>query len=180
MASDGIRFHSNLPDTARARLVERLGPFAELPTDRKAFADAFKAMDWQPEDIEPCCRYETGERVRVELARCEGWVVLALCWEDAVTPIHDHDESECGFTVLSGDLEETRYECVGDCLARPTLTRLLIPGDTVLSSRDAIHRLGTPRGCTGRAVSLHAYCPALDLENMHVFEVPTYAEASRD
>jgi len=46
---------------------------------------------------------------RCEIASTDDWVLLALLWDDCATEIHDHDESECGFAVLEGILEETRY-----------------------------------------------------------------------
>jgi len=105
---------------------------------------------------------------RCEIASTDDWVLLALLWDDCATEIHDHDESECGFAVLEGILEETRYAIIKGVRVREIAKRRLLPGTAGTSNHKAIHRLATLPG--QRAMSLHAYCPALDLDSMTVYQ----------
>ena len=90
-----------------------------------------------------------------------------LCWDDCKTKIHDHDDSECGFKVLEGELVETRFAVVEGETVREIAKRSLKLGTAGTSNRKAIHQLATLPG--ERAISLHAYSPALDCETMNVY-----------
>ena len=114
-------------------------------------------------DFSECC-YE-----RCEIAATDDWVLLVLLWDDCVTEIHDHDDSECGFTVLEGELEETRYAVIEGKRVREIAKRRLLPGTAGTSNRNAVHRLATFPGA--QAISLHAYCPALGLDSMNVYQI---------
>lgn len=192
MADRTIEFHPDLSDAVRARIDALFGQWSASGSPPDAIAAAFKALDLTIEDITPCATWDEGDRVRCELARAPSFVLLALFWDRAITPIHDHDESDCGFRLLRGELEETRFRVVpsendadsddGGAQKRvvEVARRLLPMGDVAKSSRGAIHRLRVPEGGPDRAVSLHAYSPALECECMGVYEeIAAGASASR-
>lgn len=129
---------------------------------------AFPHLDFDRDEIIACGSYTPVAYNRVELARCEAWILLALFWSDCATAIHDHHASECGFRILAGTLVETRFTKLASGKVREVARRSLTEGMLVSSHCEAIHRLATLPG--ERAVSLHAYSPRLAPEDMHVFE----------
>lgn len=139
-----------------------------MGADPRIVSESFSLLELDYKTIECCGVFDAGTYNRIELASCEAWVLLALFWEDAKTCIHDHDKSECGFRILSGEIVETRFKEIADGKAREIAQRHLTPGTQVSSHYDAIHCLATLPG--ERAISLHAYSPRLDLEDMNVFE----------
>ena len=169
MSERTIEYHPNLPADARARIEALLGELGDEGTAPSEVSDAFEKLDLTIEDVRPCESYTPGDRVRCQLARTPAWVLLALFWDNAETCIHDHEESDCGFRLLEGDLHECRYKVVSGEQVSEVARRPLTMGEVNKSSRGFIHRLGVPQGA-GRAVSLHAYSPALDLEEMGVYQ----------
>ena len=165
---DHIRFHPELSDTARRTILRCLGGCSELGTDVNVVSAAFRDLEIQRETILSCGSFDQGSYNRIELASCEAWVLLALFWDSTETCIHDHDESECGFRIISGELEETRFAKVPGGKVREVARRKLTEGMQVSSHCEAIHRLATLDG--QRAISLHAYSPRLDAEDMNRFE----------
>ncbi|GAB5495449.1 MAG: hypothetical protein Phyf2KO_05290 [Phycisphaerales bacterium] len=138
-------------------------------TSQPGVASAFSSLSLDPEQLIACGQFEPGTYHRIEIATTDHWVLLALFWADCSTEIHDHDESECGFQVLNGRLEESRYAVTSGNKVREVARRRLEAGKPVSSNKRAIHCLRTlPEE---QAMSLHAYCPALDCEAMNVFEI---------
>ncbi len=165
---DHIQFHPELSESARRCICRCLGRCTELDADSRIVSESFRELEIDPEAIKSCGEFESGDYNRVELASCDAWVLLALFWDNTETCIHDHDESECGFRIIAGELEETRFSRVAEGKVREVARRRLIEGIQVSSHREAIHRLSTLNG--KRAISLHAYSPCLDTEDMNVFE----------
>jgi len=137
-------------------------------SDRASIARAFSRLNLDLSHLKACDCFSESCSQRCEIASTNDWVLLALLWDNCVTEIHDHEDSECGFTVLEGELEETRYAVVKGTRVREIAKRRLTPGTSGTSNLKAIHRLATLPG--KRAMSLHAYCPALDLEGMNVYQ----------
>jgi hypothetical protein len=88
----------------------------------------------------------------------EDWEVMLIAWESGqVTPIHDHRGVIGGMAILSGALEEERFETPQN---RPELydSRVRQEGDLCDIGPTVLHRLAPT---TARAVSLHIYRPPL-------------------
>lgn len=145
-----------------------LGEAALLGANPAVVSGAFPGLVIEREEILSCGSYAPAAYNRVELARCEAWILLALFWDNCATAIHDHHASECGFRILAGTLVETRFTRLASGQVREVARRSLTEGMLVSSHCEAIHRLATLPG--ERAVSLHAYSPRLAPEDMHVFE----------
>jgi len=93
-------------------------------------------------------------RAFVSLHREPELEVWAVAWiPESDTGWHDHDSSSGAVRVVDGVLEESVL-----CLGRPDRRRLYRAGETFLFGPDHIHRVTCP---DGRAVSIHAYSPAL-------------------
>lgn len=165
---DQIRFHPLLHDDARLQITELFCCESVDTTSNPGVASAFSALNLKPGQLLACGEFERGIYNRIEIAATDDWVLLALFWNDCSTEIHDHDESECGFQVLKGRLEESRYAVISGQKVREIARRQLEEGKPVSSNRRAIHRLATLPG--EQALSLHAYCPVLDCDSMNVFE----------
>lgn len=171
-ATDGaLMMHAGLSADAMDAIGARFGGLLDETEDQAGVSAALKALEIDAACVRRCAGFDHGNRVRCEIARAPGWVLLAMFWEETASPIHDHCASECGFRVIEGELEETRFACAGDDLARAVATRRLRVGDFTKTPGSTIHQLGTPQGVAGaRAISIHAYCPALCLETMGIFE----------
>lgn len=160
-----------LSGSMQRQIAECLGECAELGADPRIVSESFRELEIGRDAIMGCGQFEKGAYNRIELASCEAWVLLALFWDSTETCIHDHDKSECGFRIISGELEETRFAKTSGDKVREVARRRLIEGVQVSSHCEAIHRLATLKG--QRAISLHAYSPRLDLDDMCVFEEET-------
>ncbi|MEQ8850192.1 MAG: cysteine dioxygenase family protein [Phycisphaerales bacterium] len=157
--------HAGLSDSGADAVEELFGHLASDDASREDVTEALRSLRLTADDVGGCSPYQPGHRVRCELARTKAWVLLALLWDRTTTSIHDHCESECGFRIVEGEIEETRFRCDGD-QAHPISTHKLMPGDFVTTPGSTVHQLGTK----GRAISIHAYAPALCLDDMQVFE----------
>jgi hypothetical protein len=165
---DQIRFHPALHTVSRQQISE-LFCCDDLDTSNRAgVARAFSTLTLDVAHLKACSEFTKSCYERCEIASTNDWVLLALCWDDCSTEIHDHDESECGFKVLEGELVETRFAIVEDQIVREIARRRLSSGTSGTSNRKAIHQLATLPG--ERAMSLHAYSPALDCESMNVYQ----------
>lgn len=164
-----IRFHPDLAPTAVEAIERAFHQDVQGSNDNTGVAKAFSSLALDAREVIRCGSFEPGEYQRHEIARSEDWVILALFWESCATDIHDHDESECGFQVLHGRLEETRYAVTSGERVREIARRMLEEGKPVSSNRRAIHRLAALPG--ERAVSLHAYCPVLECDSMGIYRV---------
>jgi predicted metal-dependent enzyme (double-stranded beta helix superfamily) len=88
----------------------------------------------------------------------EDWEVMLIAWETGqITPIHDHRGVLGGMAILSGALQEERFETPE---SRPNLydSRMRPEGDLSDIGPTVLHRLSPT---TARAVSLHVYRPPL-------------------
>lgn len=146
-----------------------LGPFAQLPDNKAEASKAFKHIEIDEAELRRCGHFEHGLRTRIEIAKAEAWILLAIFWDNMQSPIHDHDSSDCGFHVIAGDVEETRYKIVKDDLVAPVATRLLKPGESAKSTGESIHTLGVPKGQAGQSITLHLYCPILGYDAMGIY-----------
>ena len=91
-------------------------------------------------------------RVLVDL---EGWEIVLVGWlPGQATRVHDHGRSWGAIRVLSGCLDEQRF----DAGLAPTARRLLHAGSAFHEAPDTIHRVANPAAAP--AVSLHLYSPA--------------------
>jgi len=103
-------------------------------------------------------RFSAQRYMRHPIALWEGWEVLLIAWEKGqVTPVHDHRGVLGGMAMLSGTLDEERFETPG---RRPELydKRLRPEGDLCDIGPTVLHRL---MPVSPRAVSLHVYRPPL-------------------
>lgn len=146
-----------------------MGDCIECGTDPQVVSKAFRELKIDVSTLLNCGSFDTCSYNRIEIASSDAWVLLALFWDDTKTCIHDHDQSECGFRILAGEIEETRYTQLASGKVREIAKRRLPKGMQVSSHYDAIHCLSTLPG--QQAISLHAYSPKLDLDEMNVYEV---------
>lgn len=163
-----IQYHPRLSADSRRQIERCLGEAAALGANPLIVSESFRTLELDRDELLACCQFTPEAYVRVELASCEAWVLLALAWDNCATAIHDHDNSECGFRIIAGTLIETRFARTPAGDARQVAKRELTEGMVVSSHCEAIHRLATLPG--QQAVSLHAYSPRLAPEDMHVFD----------
>ncbi len=161
----GLIHHGGLTAAGADMIEEAFGPLARDDAPREEVTEALRSLRLTGDDVRDCEPFHRGHRVRCELARTKAWVLLAILWDNTTTPIHDHCESECGFRILEGEVLETRFRCEGD-QASPAGGRVLLPGEFVTTPGCTVHQLSV----SGRAISIHAYAPALCLDDMQVFE----------
>jgi cysteine dioxygenase len=103
-------------------------------------------------------RFSAQRYMRHPIALWDDWEVMLIAWEKGqITPVHDHRGVIGGMAVLTGSLEEERFETPG---RRPELyeTRTRPEGDLCDIGPTVLHRL---MPVTARAVSLHVYRPPL-------------------
>lgn len=96
--------------------------------------------------------------MRHPIALWDDWEVMLIAWERGqVTPVHDHRGVMGGMVVMSGSLQEERFETPK---RRPELyeNRTRPEGDLSDIGPTVLHRL---LPVTPRAVSLHVYRPPL-------------------
>lgn len=166
---DAITIHRAISPVSRKVILDHLGSVAAMPPRQAEVSAAFKQFTIGEAELRRCGRFVPGERARYVIAKAEAWILLAIFWDSMQSPIHDHDESDCGFRVIAGEVEETRFKVVEDGLVRPIATRLIHPGETAKSAAEAIHRLGLPRRKTGQSITLHVYCPILGFDAMGIY-----------
>ncbi len=124
----------NLDPAELRELVNQIADQPELWRDHIAFSDE--------------------QRHFVSLYRDDCVDVWLLCWTQANdTGFHDHDISSGAVRVLDGALAETTPRIGGEPAAR-----LIVAGESFAFGPEHIHRL---TGHSDRAVSIHAYSPAL-------------------
>jgi len=171
VSSDPIKFHPQLSPESREVITDLLGDMSTLPAHRTEAGAAFKTLNISAQELRGCGGFVPGERSRHEIARSEAWVMLAIFWDGVKSPIHDHDESDCGFRVIDGEVEEMRYKVIEDDLVEPIATRILREGEFGKSVGSAIHTLGVPGPESGRqAITLHLYCPILGYDAMGIYQ----------
>jgi cysteine dioxygenase len=103
-------------------------------------------------------QYSAQRYMRHPIALWDDWEVMLIAWERGqVTPVHDHRGVMGGMVVMSGSLQEERFETPG---RRPQLyeNRTRPEGDLSDIGPTVLHRL---LPATPRAVSLHVYRPPL-------------------
>lgn len=103
-------------------------------------------------------RFSADRYMRHPIALWNDWEVMLIAWERGqVTPVHDHRGVMGGMVVLTGSLDEERFETPA---RRPELyeRRTRPEGDLSDIGPTVLHRL-TP--ASARAVSLHVYRPPL-------------------
>ncbi len=169
MQSDPLSIHPNLTPASKALIREQLSGFTDHPAPQKDVAEAFRRLEIPADELRRCGGFIPGERSRHEIARCDAWVILAIFWDNTMSPIHDHEQSDCGFHVIEGEVEETRYKVIKDDIVRPIATRILQPGEMGRSRAEAIHCLGNPRKSGGQSITLHLYCPILGYDSMGIY-----------
>jgi|GEM_PF-3533591 len=167
--SDPIQIHPEISPKTRGVILSHLRPFASLPARKNEASAAFKAFTIDESEIRRCGHFVPGERSRFVVAQAEAWILLAIFWDNMQSPIHDHDQSDCGFRVIAGEVEETRYALVEGDLVRPVATRLLVANETAKSTGESIHRLGVPTGQSGQSITLHLYSPILGFDAMGIY-----------
>jgi len=103
-------------------------------------------------------QYSAQRYMRHPIALWDDWEVMLIAWERGqVTPVHDHRGVMGGMVVMSGALQEERFETPQ---RRPELyeNRTRPEGDMSDIVPTVLHRL---LPTTPRAVSLHVYRPPL-------------------
>ena len=103
-------------------------------------------------------QYSAQRYMRHPIALWDDWEVMLIAWERGqVTPVHDHRGVMGGMVVMSGSLQEERFETPH---RRPELydNRTRPEGDLSDIGPTVLHRL---LPVTPRAVSLHVYRPPL-------------------
>jgi cysteine dioxygenase len=176
---DPIKIHPEIAPATAGMILDHLAGFASLPAQRAEVSAAFKKLEISESEIRRCGEFVPGERSRFEIAKAEAFVLLAIFWDNMQSPIHDHEQSDCGFRVIAGEVEETRFRIVEGDLVRPIATRVMLPGESAKSTAGAIHRLGVPRNKSGQSITLHAYCPILGFDSMAIYLEVDAAAADR-
>ena len=171
MHSDPLSIHPNLSPASKALIREQFSALTDDPAPQKEVADAFQRLEIPADELRRCGGFIPGERSRHEIAKCDAWVMLAIFWDNTKSPIHDHEQSDCGFHVVDGEVEETRYKVIKGDIVRPIATRILEAGEMGRSKADAIHCLGNPKATGGRSITLHLYCPILGYDSMGIYRV---------
>ena len=164
-----IEYHEHAGEALIAKIERALAGFTGCPEQPYEVAKAFRSLEFEAGELEACGCFEPECYGRHEIARSDAWVLLAMFWNNCETRIHDHCESECGFHVVRGELEETRFREQPDGSVRAIARRRLSEGGFGTSSRGAIHSLATTVESGHRAISVHAYCPVLERADMSEF-----------
>jgi len=138
-------------------LFDEEEPWQSLPLDALASRFAHARLDWRR--LASALRFDLASYHRGLLFRGVGHELLLASWlPGQASPIHDHGGSEGVTRILTGALEETRFERVDGC-ARPLCAHTVGPGSVLLERSDTLHQV---RNAFHRpAVSLHLYRPPL-------------------
>jgi cysteine dioxygenase len=138
-------------------LLEAEEVWESLSLDALASRFAHARLDWRR--LAAALRFDLSGYHRGVLFRGAGHELLLASWlPGQASPIHDHGGSEGVTRILTGSLEETRFERVGAC-ARPVAARAWGPGSILVERGDTLHQV---RNAFHRpAVSLHLYRPPL-------------------
>ena len=139
-----------------AWVTGRLPPHEDL--DRARLAELANDLGSERRLWEHLVRFETAERVYVELCRDVHVDVWLICWlNQQDTGFHDHDVSSGAVHVCDGVLAEDRLQGTDDGVRR--VTREHGPGSTFDFDAAYVHRMRHPGG--EPAASIHCYSPAL-------------------
>jgi cysteine dioxygenase len=117
----------------------------------------------RPESLRPYLHFRRGRYTRNLVYRDAGFEVVVNCWDAGIaSPIHDHAQQECWFSVQAGTFLTEDYPLLeGGCepgyalLGAPRITPAVGPGHVdYRGPRDSIHRVAAVEG---PAVTLHVY-----------------------
>ena len=85
-------------------------------------------------------------------------IFLIVWFSNAESPIHNHPEKGCFVKILSGLLEETTFQNIGNSQVKFLETKLLSVNDiNFRAGNDIVHRIKNTT--MERVVSLHVYLP---------------------
>lgn len=105
----------------------------------------------------------------------ETYAMILIVWNRGkYSPIHDHPCDGCWVKVVSGAVNEVRYEKQGESLVE-TSNLVLSHGVTYMDDSLGLHKIGNPSDSVD-GVTLHIYSPPYD--KCRVWFDPTQAAKS--
>lgn len=129
----------------------------------------------RPASLDPFLHFKHGRYTRNLVYRDPRFEVVVNCWDSGVSsPIHDHSDQECWFSIQAGTFQLEDYPLLAGgkepgyaLLGAPRIAESVGPGHVDYRGRlDSIHRVCV---LEGPAVSLHVY--AAPVEECLVFDV---------
>jgi cysteine dioxygenase len=129
----------------------------------------------RPASLQPFLHFQRGRYTRNLVYRDLRFEVVLNCWDSgASSPVHDHSEQECWFSVQAGTFQLEDYPLLAGgrepgyaLLGAPRISGPVRPGYVdYRGPRDSIHRV---TAVEGPAVTLHVY--AAPVEQCLVFDV---------
>jgi cysteine dioxygenase len=127
-----------------------------------------------PESLGPFLHFKRGRYTRNLVYRDARFEVVVNCWDSGVaSPIHDHSDQECWFSIQAGTFQLEDYPLLAGgrepgyaLLGAPRISESVGPGHVDYRGRlDSIHRVCA---LEGPAVTLHVY--ASPVEQCLVFD----------
>jgi cysteine dioxygenase len=137
----------------------------------------------RPESLGPFLHFRRGRYTRNLVYRDPRFEVVVNCWDAGTSsPIHDHSEQECWFSIQAGTFLLEDYPLLAGgrepgyaLLGTPRLSESVGPGHVdYRGPLDSIHRVSALQG---PAVTLHVY--AAPVEQCLVFDVRRQRCATR-
>ncbi|MAE72880.1 MAG: hypothetical protein CL675_02210 [Bdellovibrionaceae bacterium] len=131
----------------------RFGHGSLVPHEVKAWMDA---QMQRPQVYLEHASYDDEGYSRNVLFETKQTELVLVGWQAGQeTPKHDHEGRSCSFMVLSGDIEEVRFDSSGHVSAQlKHQARDIVQ----ISDPTAIHQMACRQG---RALSLHIYSPPM-------------------
>jgi cysteine dioxygenase len=160
---------ASLDEVLRILREEIHGAMGELKVGAR-----LEAVRVRPESLGPFLHFRRARYTRNLVYRDSRFEVVLNCWDaGTASPIHDHGQQECWFSIQAGSflledfpLLEGGREPGYALLGPPRISGPVEPGHVDhRSSEDSIHRVSA---LSGPAVSLHVY--AAPVEQCLVFD----------
>ncbi len=129
----------------------------------------------RPESLGPFLHFKRGSYTRNLVYRDVRFEVVLNCWDSGVSsPIHDHSEQECWFSIQAGTFQLEDYPLLAGghapgyaLLGPPRVSEQVGPGHVdYRGPLDSIHRVTAMQG---PAVTLHVY--ASPVQQCLVFDI---------
>ncbi|WP_281248054.1 cysteine dioxygenase [Stigmatella erecta] len=144
------------------------------PEGARQVGERLRGVQVRPECLRPYLHFRRGRYTRNLIHRERRFEVVLNCWDGGTaSPIHDHDEQECWFSIQAGlfQLENFPLRAGGQqpghaVLGSPQRLGPVGPGHVDFRGPgDSIHRVSV---LSGPGVSLHVY--AAPVEQCLVFD----------
>lgn len=109
----------------------------------------------------PYANFKEDKYTRNLVYRNDLFQMVVMCWpKKFVSPIHDHNESECLYKILKGELIETVYQKKDNKLIETDKFQLIKNEVGSINDSHGVHQVFNPHN--DYCVSLHLYVPAYD------------------